>query len=44
MTTPDAWTDDQLIEHIRNGGDPPPGDDVAALLAMLRDAADGKPT
>lgn len=37
-----ATDDDALIEHIRAGGDPPEGDDVAAVLAMLRDAADGK--
>lgn len=27
----------ELIEHIRNGGHPDPYDDVAVLLAMLRD-------
>lgn len=32
-----ARADDQLIEHIRNGGDPDPNDDVAVLLAKLRD-------
>lgn len=43
MTTPDptTWTDEQLCAHIRDGGDPPPGDDVAQLLAMLRDGAQG---
>lgn len=36
---PNAWTDEQLCEHIRAGGDPPEGDGVAALMAMLRDGA-----
>lgn len=40
---PDEMSDEALIEHIRAGGDPPPGDDVGRLLEMLRDAADGKP-
>lgn len=41
---PDAWTDDQLVEHIQRGGAAPEGDDVGRLLEMIRDAGDGRPT
>lgn len=29
--------DEARLEHIRNGGEPDPGDDVGLLLKMIRD-------
>ncbi len=39
MSTPAPDADDQLIDHIRQGGQPDPGDDVGRILELLRDRA-----
>lgn len=36
MTDPAVDADDQLVDHISAGGDPPEGDGAAAALAHLR--------